>query len=418
MATGSFTGSGNLDFAKAAYDRIAYFALRPELYFDQAADVMPTSQSMPGSSVQFTIVNDLPVAANTISETTDISTVALSDSTVTVSLAEYGNAVQTTAKLRGTSFLEIDPVVANVIGYNAGLSIDTLARNTLRDFVMDNGSSYYNNSGAGTLAYNSTTDVFTGTGAKATATDFAKQRAILRASNVATFGGFYVSYVHPDVVYDVQQDTGAAGWRLPHVYSQPGEIWSGEMGAIEGVRFIETPRAAVFPDTGTTLSVAYVSGGAAGLSTFTVASGLTIGAGASISGVGIGNGVTVTYASGVLTLSSPLTVQAAGTYAIDVSPNVANDQISSALSSNPAGDVYQTLVMGRQGLAKVHSLVDGNGAVPHIIPGPITDTLRRWVPMGWYWLGGYSGFRKASVRAILSISSLNYTDPSLSPADQ
>jgi len=417
----AYTQQSTLDFSKAAYDRIAYFALRPELYFDQAADIMPTAQSMPGSSVQFTVVNDLPAAASTISETSDISPVAMSDSVVSVALAEYGNAVITTAKLRGTSFLEIDPVVANVIGYNAGLSIDTLARNTLRDFVMDNGSNYYNNSGAGTLAYTPSTDLFTGTGAKATASDFAKQRAILRASNVATFGGFYVSYVHPDVVYDVQQDTGAAGWRLPHVYSQPGEIWSGEMGAIEGVRFIETPRAAVFPDTGTTLSMAYASGGAAGASTLTVTTGLgNITTGVSIAGVGIGNGVTATYVSstGVLTLSSPLTAQAVGAYAVDVPPNVANTQIASGLSGNPAGDVYQTLVLGRQGLAKVHSVVDGNGPVPHIIPGPITDTLRRYVPMGWYWLGGYSGFRKASVRGILSVSSLNYNDPTIAPADQ
>ena len=423
----AYTQQSTLDFSKAAYDRIAYFALRPELYFDQAADIMPTAQSMPGSSVQFTVVNDLPAASSTISETSDISPVAMSDSVVSVALAEYGNAVITTAKLRGTSFLEIDPVVANVIGYNAGLSIDTLARNTLRDFVMDNGVNYYNNSAptggtAGTLSYNAATDVFTGAGAKATASDFAKQRAILRASNVATFGGFYVSYVHPDVVYDVQQDTGAAGWRLPHVYSQPGEIWSGEMGAIEGVRFIETPRAAVFPDTTVTLRMAYVTGGAAGASTFTVTSGLgDITTGVSIAGVGIGNGVTATYVSstGVLTLSSPLTVQAVGAYAVDVPPNVANTQIASGLTTgNPAGDVYQTLVLGRQGLAKVHSVVDGNGPVPHIIPGPITDTLRRYVPMGWYWLGGYSGFRKASVRGILSVSSLNYTDPTIAPADQ
>ena len=100
--TDAFTTQGSLDFSKAAYDRMAYFALRPELYFDQVADVQPTAQSMPGSSVTFTIVNDLSIATSALTETEDVATVALSDSQVTLTLAEYGNAVLTTAKLRGT----------------------------------------------------------------------------------------------------------------------------------------------------------------------------------------------------------------------------------------------------------------------------------------------------------------------------
>jgi len=332
----AITQVSNLDVSKTAYDRLAYFALRPELYFDQVADVMPTAQSMPGASVQFTIVSDLAVASSTISETSDISPSTMSDSVVSVSLAEYGNVVTTTAKLRGTSFIEIDPVVANVIGYNAGVSLDTVARNTLRNFVLTNGTGYWDGQGTGTWTYTSGSDTWaqspTSTAAanNATGAAFAKERAILRSNNVASFGGFYAAYVHPDVVFDIQQDTGTAGWRLPHIYSQPGEIWSGEMGAFEGFRFIETPRAPTWVDTAST-----------------------------------------------------------------------------------AGDVYQSICIGRQGLAKAHSITDGNGAVPHIIPGPITDSLRRFVPLGWYWLGGYSGFRAAAVRSVISNSSLTLSQPAI-----
>ena len=345
MAYSPLVSTSNLgDVSKTAYDRLAYFSLRPELYFDQVADVMPTAQSMPGASVQFTIVSDLAVASGTIRETADISPVTMSDSTVTVTLGEYGNAVATTAKLRGTAFIEIDPVVANVIGYNAGVSMDSVARDTLRNFVLTNqgngtGGTYWVNSTSGTLSATntttttngvaSTTTTWTGTGTTVTGKDFAKQRAALRSSNVPSFGGFYAAYVHPDVVYDIQQDTGTAGWRLPHIYSQPGEIWSGEMGAFEGFRFIETPRAPVWKD---------------------------------------------------------------------------------AISTT---DVYMSLCVGRQALAKAHSITDGNGAVPHIIPGPITDALRRFVPLGWYWLGGYSGFRAAAANAVVSTSSLPYVDPAI-----
>ena len=320
----AFTGSSALDFSKAAYDRMAYFALRPELYFDAAADIQPTHQSMPGASVAFTIVNDLPIKASALTETDDVATVALSDSQVTLTLAEYGNAVLTTAKLRGTSYVDIDPIVANVVGYNAGVSIDTIAR-----AALDQGTNVQFGSGLGatTIQTGVSTRAGVATGNTLSSLDIRIARARLRAQNVPTFGGMYVGYIHPDLVADLQGESisgsNVQGWRAPHVYAQPGEIWTGELGAYEGVRWIETPRAPVFQ-----------------------------GAGAS--------------------------------------------------STN----VYGTMILGRQALAKTYSTLDGNGAFPHVVPGPITDRLRRFVPLGWYWLGAYGIFRQASIIRIESSSLL------------
>jgi N4-gp56 family major capsid protein len=80
-------------------------------------------------------------------------------------------------------------------------------------------------------------------------------------------------------------------------------------------------------------------------------------------------------------------------------------------ASNGAGaggtiDVYRTLFMGRQAIAKAYSNVDGNGANPRVIPGPVTDKLRRFVPMGWYWLGGYGIFRQNAIYAVETASSI------------
>jgi N4-gp56 family major capsid protein len=66
-----------------------------------------------------------------LNEVTDVTPTALSDSQVTVTLNEYGNAVVTTAKLRGTAFLDVDSAAANIIGYNAGDSIDQVVREVL-----------------------------------------------------------------------------------------------------------------------------------------------------------------------------------------------------------------------------------------------------------------------------------------------
>ena len=304
---------------QVAYNLAADFSLRPELYFDGVADVKPTAQAHPGSSVKFEIFTDLAVASTALNESTDLTAESMADSQVTVTLAEYGNAVKTSAKVRGTSYIvPFDPIVANLIGFNAGVSIDTLARDVLK--AGDNVR----------YATGGTTDPTSRLTVEANDTlvayDVRRTLADLRGANVPTISnGYYHAYIHPDVSFDLRGETGAAAWRDPHTYSQPGEIWNGEVGAFEGFRFIESPRAPVFADAG---------------------------------------------------------------------------------SSTTLTDVYATLFLGRQSLAKAYSYTDGNGAMPRIIPGPVTDTLRRFVPLGWYWFGGYSVYRQACLRRVESASSI------------
>lgn len=272
---------------------------------------------MPGSSVIFTQVADLAIASTALNESVDVDAVAISDANVTVTLAEYGNAVITTAKLRGTSFLPVDPVVANVVGYNAGVSIDSVVINVLKAGTNVN----YATGGTtdptarNTIEPNDTLSAW----------DVRKVLAQLRGANVATFGSYYASIIHPDVSFDLRSETGAAAWRDPHTYSQPEEIWNGEVGVFEGFRFMESPRAPLFADAG---------------------------------------------------------------------------------SSTTLTDVYRTLFMGRQALAKAYSSTDGNGPNPRTMPTPVTDHLRRFAGVGWYWLGGYGIFRQAALRAVESSSSI------------
>ena len=307
----AITGVAALDYDTTAYDQMAYYAYRPELYFDAFADVKPTNQSHVGSAVTFSIQNDLAVASSTLSETVDVTPATLSDSQITVTLGEYGNAATTTALVRGTSYIPLDPLVANVIGFNAGISIDTVARTALQ------GGTNVRYSIGTSRATVTTSGLLVGN-------DVRYCKAKLRGNNVPTFGGSYVGVIHPDVAYDFTGASGGANFRDPHTYSQPNEIWTGEIGQFEGVRFIESPRAPLFVDSG-----------------------------------------------------SPGTV-----------------------------DVYGTLIFGRQALAKAYSTVDGNGAMPRVIPGPVTDSLRRFVPMGWYWLGGYNLFRQSAIYRIESASSI------------
>jgi N4-gp56 family major capsid protein len=312
----AYTQQSSLSVDQAAFDQIAYFALRSEMLFDAAADVQPVAQSMPGTSVAFTIFSELADATATLSETTDVTAVAMADSQVTVTLAEYGNTINTTAKLRGTSFLDVDAVAANLIGYNAGSSIDTVVANILKDAT----NVIYGGGGATTPTTNATVeaeDIIE-------ANDVRKATAQLRGSKAQTFNGMYMGFIHPDVSYDLRRETGAQSWRDPHNYVDTANIYNGEIGAFEAVRFIETPRAPLD-----------------------------------------------------LTGGSASTV-----------------------------DLYSTLIMGRQSLAKAHSITDGNGAYPKVVRGPVIDSLMRFNPVGWYWLGGYGIFRQAAIRVLNSSSSL------------
>jgi N4-gp56 family major capsid protein len=310
------TQTSSLSVDQIAFDRLAYFALRSELLFDQAADVQPVAQAMPGSAVTFTIFNDIAAATSTLNEVTDVTPTALSDSQKTVTLAEYGNAVVTTAKLRGTAFLDVDAAAANVIGYNAGDSMDQVV-----SAVLAAGDNVAYAGGKSSRVGLAVADVLS-------ANDIRKQVAALRKANVPTFNGSYIGFIHPDVSYDFRTATDAAAWRTPANYVDPTGIYNGEIGLFESVRFIETPRAPLFAN-------AFNGAGASG-----------------------------------------------------------------------TGDAYATLIMGRQALAKAFSTQDGNGAMPKVVRGNVTDLLMRLMPIGWYWLGGYGRFREASLRRIESASSI------------
>jgi N4-gp56 family major capsid protein len=314
------TGTGNLSVDQTAFEKLAYFALRDEMYFDQFTEVQATNATNPGATVTFTIFQDMAAAITPLGEAEDVTPVALSDSQVSVTLNEYGNATVTTAKLRATSFLPVDPVAANAVGYNAGLSIDTIARNAAQA-----GTNVIYGSGGASLP---TSRLTVGADDTLTANDIRKVVAQLRKANVPTLGGSYVSVIHPDVSYDFRSATDAAAWRTPANYVNPQGIYTGEIGMFEGVRFIESPRGPVF----------------------------------------------------------------------------ANASDGSGSSGNV--DVYGTLVMGRQALAKGVSLGGEYGAQPTVVYGTVTDLLKRFRPVGWKHFVGYGVFRQEALRRIESSSSI------------
>lgn len=229
------TTTANLSLEQTMWDRAAYYPLRAELYYDRFADVGVTdAQPQQGITVTFTKFTDMAASTTPLTEDVDIDAVAITDQQVSLTLQEYGNAANPTWKVRATSFMDVDRPLSNLIGYNAGISQDEIARNTFQ---------------AGTnVRYPQATQarVNVGTANVLTAAHVRRSKAELRGANVATFNGYYAALIHPDVAYDFTGETGSAAWRDPHTYSAPEQIWNGEIGAFEGFRFMEAPRAPLF----------------------------------------------------------------------------------------------------------------------------------------------------------------------------
>jgi N4-gp56 family major capsid protein len=245
----AMTTTASTDFDQAMWDKRAYLALRPELYFDAFADVKPgDTDPNNGSSITFTTANDLAAATTPLNESVDVDAVAISDVQVTLTLAEYGNSTNSTWRVRATAFIDVNPVIANLIGYNAGLSMDILAAN-----IMKAGSNVRYAGQAVSRATVIPTDKLTGNNVR-------RAKAELQGANVQSFNGYYAAIIHPDVAYDLQGETGGTGWRDPHVYSQPGEIWNGEIGAFESFRFMTSPRSPLFSDAGSSTTLTDVYG--------------------------------------------------------------------------------------------------------------------------------------------------------------
>lgn len=221
------------------------FKLRSMPCFRALADKSPAQQAMPGSSVVMQFYNDLSVATTPLTETADVTAVAVpSTSSVTVTVQEYGNAILMTRKLQLVALSNVDEGVANIASYNMRDSLDSLVSPILAGGThvirMNSGvvKSDMLTGGAGTTGAitGAATDSFTSKIPRLATAKFRTNKVVPRQ------GELFGCWIHPDVSHDLRAETGAAAWRDPHNFSGAEAIWSGNIGVYEGCYYIESPR--------------------------------------------------------------------------------------------------------------------------------------------------------------------------------
>ena len=374
---------------QTAYDRYVEFALRSQPMIRAVADKKPVQQAMPGNSVVFSLYNDLSAATSTLTETTDPDAVALSNvDTVSVTLAEYGNAALVTRKLQLFSLSDVDPAVADIIAFNMADSLDVVAQNALRQGtnVIYGGT----RTSTATITASDTVD----------SADIRKVVAKLRSNKaVPRSGSLYWVGIHPEVSHDLRAESGSIGWRDTHQHTDAalGNLFAGTIGTYEGAFFVENARmfsakSGANQSTLATTTVT-VAGTSAGF-TFGVASSAVIATRAEVGDKINGTGIATDAVISAISTSGSTTTFTVAT------ANTAAVTATTVVTVTPVTRVFSTLVCGKQALAEAVS------QEPGVVIGPVTDRLMRFRPIGWYGVLGWSRYREDALYRIETGSSI------------
>lgn len=242
--TGASTDSGSGRLSNqvlTSYQRSALFALREGVIFDQFAKYKAGDVTSPGSPVSFLFWTDLSVATTALNETVDVDARALADSQVTVTPAEYGDAVLLTIRIQTDDFLVgFDADVANVLNYGMVNTIDAIALTAI------------DAAGTEVIIPSAATEADIQAVDDLTVASVRTQRAALRSASVMPWDGTnYAAVIHPDVAYDLKSETGDGSWTAASQYSDVQRIWNDEIGQFANIRFIESPRADINDGGGT-----------------------------------------------------------------------------------------------------------------------------------------------------------------------
>ena len=383
---GSLTTTSSIsNLVQAAYDQYVRMALRSIPVMRSLADVKPVQQAMPGSSVVFSIYSDLAQATSTLTESSDVSSIALGNpSQVTVTLSEYGSAVSTTKKLNLTSFNDVDSALADIIAYNAADSIDNVVGQ-----VLCAGTQALFGTGGTTNPTSSATVLPVDT---LTTADIRNAVVTLRTNKaLPRIGELYAAYLHPRQSADLRAESGTGGFQELTKYVERTPFTAGAVGVLEGAFVVETPRvlnglklAAGLSTTTTITNVALTSN----VATITTASA---------HGLGVGQVVAVAAVTATTVNSTAATIASVPSSTTFTYSKTASNVTSAADTGTVTfTNNYRAIIAGREALAEAQA------ADISTIIGPEIDALRRFRTIGWYYFGGFNRLREAALVRIES----------------
>ena len=227
---------------KTFYDMRLIDEASPMLVHEQFGQKRPIPQGG-GKTVNFRRFSPLAKATTALTEGVTPSGSSLSVSSISAIVAQYGDYVVQSDVLELTAVDNTILETTKLLGRQAGLTMDTIVRNAL---LLGTNKSYapkYVADTNGNLVETEVTKTADlDTSAKLTVDVVQRVVAKLRAQNAPTIGGDYVCIIHPYVAYDLMRDPE---WIDAHKYATPENLYTGEIGKIAGVRFVQSTEAKI-----------------------------------------------------------------------------------------------------------------------------------------------------------------------------
>ena len=234
MNTNITTSSGLTDEMKTYYSDYLIDNAIPKLVHDQFGQKHPIPKNG-GKTIEFRKYSPLPKLTTPISEGVTPDGQSLNMSTVEATVAQYGGYITLSDVLMFTAIDNNLVQATKLLGAQAGATLDTITREVL------NGGTNVIYSGSKTSR--TTLD----NSCLLTVDDIKKAVRLLKSQNAEQINGAWVGIIHPDVAYDLTNDPA---WKDVKTYSDPSDIYEGEIGKIFGVRFVETTEAKIWAGAG------------------------------------------------------------------------------------------------------------------------------------------------------------------------
>ena len=234
LNTNLTTSSGLTDEMKTYYSDYLIDNAIPKLVHDQFGQKHPIPKNG-GKTIEFRKYSPLPKLTTPISEGVTPDGQNLTMSVVTATVAQYGGYITLSDVLLLTAIDNNLVQATKLLGAQAGATLDTIVREVLNggtNVIFAGGKSAREDLDASSLLM---------------VDDIKKAVRLLKTQNAEQISGSWVSIIHPDVSYDLTNDPA---WKDVKNYSDPSDIYEGEIGKLYGVRFVETTEAKIWAGAG------------------------------------------------------------------------------------------------------------------------------------------------------------------------
>ena len=235
MNTNTTTDSGLSKEMKTFYDKALIRLAEPELVHDQWAQTRDIPKNG-GKTIEFRKYDQLHKALTPLTEGVTPEGQEMKVTKLEATVKQYGGFVALSDLLILTAIDNNIVEASELIGSQAGRTLDTISRE-----VMNTGTNVQYAEGQVTSREAITSDM------KLTVKAVKMAVRFLKKQNAKRINGYFYGIINPDCSFDLTEDE-----KFVEVvkYKTPEKIYNGEIGAIEGVRFVETTEAKIFTGAG------------------------------------------------------------------------------------------------------------------------------------------------------------------------